>query len=139
VVLLVAALGLLSSACSRSSPTLPPSAHSVTATLRDFRISASATTVRSGIVVFHVHNDAPVTHEFVLVRTDDPATNLPLGIDGLSVDEDAVQSVGEISEVAAGEITTLSVHLTPGHYVVFCNLEGHYLGGMRAGIEVTET
>jgi len=54
----------------------------------------------------------------------------------LSVDEDAVQSVGEISEVAAGENNTLSGHLTPGHYVVFCNLEGHYLGGMRAGIEV---
>jgi uncharacterized cupredoxin-like copper-binding protein len=137
VALLVAALGLLSSACSNSAPTRPPSAHSVKATLRDFRIATSTATVPSGTVVFLVHNDAPVTHEFVLVRTDFPATSLPLGVDGLSVDEDAVQSVEELSEVAAGEITTLSAHLTPGHYVVFCNLEGHYLGGMRAGIEVT--
>jgi uncharacterized cupredoxin-like copper-binding protein len=92
--------------------------------------------VRSGRIVFRVHNDAPVTHEFVLVRTDIPATRLPLAIDGLSVDEDGLESIGELPEVAAGEVTTLSMHLAPGHYVVFCNLEGHYLGGMRAGIEV---
>lgn len=135
-VLLVAALALLSFACSSPATSLPPSAHVVGATLHDFRISASTTTVRSGTVVFQVHNDAPVTHEFVLVRTNLPAARLPIAADGLSVDEDALQSVGELSEVPAGDVTTLSLHLAPGHYVVFCNLEGHYLGGMRAGIEV---
>jgi uncharacterized cupredoxin-like copper-binding protein len=28
--------------------------------------------------------------------------------------------------------------LAPGHYVLFCNLEGHYLGGMNVSLEVRE-
>ena len=31
---------------------------------------------------------------------------------------------------------TLVLHLAPGHYVLYCNLEGHYLGGMYAALTV---
>jgi uncharacterized cupredoxin-like copper-binding protein len=28
------------------------------------------------------------------------------------------------------------LNLTPGRYVMYCNLEGHYLGGMYAALTV---
>ena len=30
----------------------------------------------------------------------------------------------------------LHVRLTPGHYELFCNMSGHYLGGMERELEV---
>jgi hypothetical protein len=63
-------------------------------------------------------------------------TLLPLGADGLSVDEDAIDVVDELEEVQDGSVGALSVSLEPGTYVLFCNLEGHYLAGMYATIEV---
>jgi hypothetical protein len=63
-------------------------------------------------------------------------TLLPIGGDGLSVDEDSVDVVDELEEVLDGDRDSLTVSLEPGTYVLFCNLEGHYLAGMYATIEV---
>jgi uncharacterized cupredoxin-like copper-binding protein len=103
----------------------------------DFAMRASTTTAPAGDVTFHIHNDAPSTHEFVVVRTDDPAGKLPLGLDGLSVNEDQLTRMGELSEVPAGSTQELTLKLPVGRYVFFCNMEGHYLGGMHGVLEVT--
>jgi hypothetical protein len=63
-------------------------------------------------------------------------TLLPLADDGLTVDEDAIHVVDELDEVLDGSQDPLTVSLDPGTYVLFCNLEGHYLAGMYATIEV---
>ena len=105
-------------------------------TLRDFHIDTATPSVTVGDVVLQVHNDAPATHEFVVVRTNLPADRLPLGPDGLTVNEDWLDGVGELNEVPAGTVGTLHLTLAPGRYVFFCNLEGHYLGGMHAVLEV---
>ena len=34
-------------------------------------------------------------------------------------------------------IVTGGGYMPPGHYVVYCNLEGHYLSNMRVGIDVS--
>lgn len=129
-------LGLTAlSACT--SPAAPPRRPPIDVTLRDFRISETTADVGDGDVDLRVHNAAPATHEFVVVRTDLAPDRLPIGTDGLSVDEDRLQAVDEIPELNSGATDTLSVHLAPGHYVFFCNLEGHYLGGMRGAFEVT--
>jgi uncharacterized cupredoxin-like copper-binding protein len=107
-------------------------------TLKDFSITPTQQTVSAGDVVLHVANQAPVTHEFVVVRTDLPADGLPIGPDGLSVNEEWLSAMGELGEVAATDTGTLPVTLPPGRYVFFCNLEGHYLGGMHAVLEVTD-
>jgi uncharacterized cupredoxin-like copper-binding protein len=133
--LLLVAVVLLS-ACSRQSA--PRVSGSVNVTLIDFHMSPATTTVPSGLVAFHIRNDAPATHEFVVVRTDLQPGELPIGADGLSIDEDQLHNVGELSEVQSASTDTLLLHLPPGRYVVFCNLQGHYLGGMHAGIEVTQ-
>ncbi len=107
-------------------------------TLKDFSIHASTPSVKAGPVVFNVYNQGPATHEFVVVRTDLPADRLPIAADGLSVDEDALARVGEISEVNISTSEPLDIGLSSGHYVFFCNLEGHYLGGMRFAFEVSD-
>jgi uncharacterized cupredoxin-like copper-binding protein len=106
--------------------------------VKDFEIEPSLPTVEAGLVTLRVRNQGPTTHEFVLTRSGLPADELPLAADGLSVDEDRVVPLGELAEVEAGATGLLTLPLTPGRYVVFCNLEGHYLTGMSASIEVSE-
>jgi uncharacterized cupredoxin-like copper-binding protein len=106
--------------------------------VKDFKIEPSLPATESGLVKLRVRNAGPATHEFVVVRSDLPPDQLPIAADGLSVDEDRVAPVGELGEVEAGATGTLTLALAPGHYVLFCNLEGHYLTGMSASIEVTD-
>jgi uncharacterized cupredoxin-like copper-binding protein len=107
----------------------------VDVTLQDFRIKAPAH-LHAGDVSFVVHNDGPDEHEFIVVRADKP---LPLRRDGVTADEDAFESrtVGALEPGAPGSTRYLDVHLTPGRYVLICNMSGHYLGGMRTLVDVT--
>jgi uncharacterized cupredoxin-like copper-binding protein len=114
-----------------------PTGPSLDVTVKDFKIEPSVPTIEEGFVTLRVWNKGPATHEFVVVRSDLPADHLPIAADGLSVDEGQVVPVDEIAEVEAGTPGVLTLALTPGRYVLFCNLEGHYLGGMFASIEVT--
>jgi uncharacterized cupredoxin-like copper-binding protein len=132
--LLIAALApVLFTGCTGATPKGTP----VDVTLKDFSITPPTQTIRTGDVLLRASNLAPITHEFIVVRTDLPSNRLPVGPDGLSVNEDRLSSMGEIEEAAPGETGTLSLTLPPGHYVFFCNLEGHYLGGMHAALQVT--
>jgi uncharacterized cupredoxin-like copper-binding protein len=125
---------LTPAACSTAAQ---PKGQVVDITLKDFHIDNATASVTGGDVVMQVHNEAPATHEFVVVRTNLPADGLPLGPDGLSVNEDWLDRVGELNEVPAGTVGTLPLHLAPGRYVFFCNLDGHDLGGMHAVLEVS--
>jgi hypothetical protein len=130
-------LALLCTACT-SSPAVR-SGTSVGVAVRDFQIQLARSTVRAGGVSFDLYNHGPSTHEFVAVQTDLSDANLPVGPDGLSVDENAPQIhvVAEDSELDIGESRVLTVDLPPGHYVLYCNLQGHYLGGMHASLVAT--
>jgi uncharacterized cupredoxin-like copper-binding protein len=130
--LLLAALPLFA-ACTHEAP----HGAGLEVTLKDFQITPSEQTVGAGNVVIRVHNDAPVTHEFVVVRTDLPADELPIGRDGLSVNEEWLDGIDELDAVPEAQTRDLRLDLPPGRYVFFCNLEGHYLGGMHAVLEVT--
>jgi len=125
----------LTAACSNGSSS--PSGTGISVTLKDFHVSASIQQVRAGIVRFRIENRGPSTHEFVVVRTDVPAGGLPLGPDGLRVDEDSplLHHTGELDEVQLGSSGTLVLRLPPGHYALICNLEGHYLGGMHLALD----
>jgi uncharacterized cupredoxin-like copper-binding protein len=132
--LLVAVLApVLLIGCTRETPNGTP----VDVTLKDFSITPATQTIRTGDVLLRASNEAPIIHEFIVVRTDLPPDRLPIGPDGLSVNEDWLSSMGEIEETPPGETGTLPLTLPPGHYVFFCNLEGHYLGGMHAVLQVT--
>ena len=133
----VLAMALAPAACS--SPGASSSGERLPVTVRDFRITLSSSTVPRGPLTFVVHDRGPSTHEFIVARTDLAANALPLRPDGLTIDEDSsqIRMVGEIGDLDIGDTDALSLRLAPGHYVLFCNIEGHYLGGMHAAFEVS--
>ncbi len=102
---------------------------------RDFHIAAPVT-LHAGEVQFTVDNEGPERHEFIVAHVGGSA--LPLRADGLTIDEEALQKdeVGELEPGEPGAVRTLRLKLTPGRYVFFCNMAGHYLGGMRHEVVV---
>jgi uncharacterized cupredoxin-like copper-binding protein len=116
----------------------PNPAGAIQVGLIDFKVNMAVVTAQSGDITFHMRNDGPSTHEINVDRTDLAADQLPLRADGLSVAEDspALTRIGSIEIIEAGDIANLKLNLPPGHYVLYCNLEGHYLGSMHATIDV---
>jgi uncharacterized cupredoxin-like copper-binding protein len=100
---------------------------------RDFKISAPKR-VSAGDVTINVVNRGPDAHELIVIRADH---GLPMRSDGLTVDEEALEhaEAGALEPAEPG-VHHLQVHLTPGRYVLLCNMQGHYLGGMHAVLEV---
>jgi hypothetical protein len=124
------ALGLfLVSGCSLDGS--GPASADVTGrvTERDFHISAPSQ-LPAGRVKLAVTNRGPDAHELIVVReTGGP---LPLRPDGLTVNEERI-SKREAGSLEPSDPTTrdLSLDLKPGRYVMFCNMSGHYMGGMH--------
>jgi uncharacterized cupredoxin-like copper-binding protein len=106
--------------------------------LEDYKVRPDAAVVPAGDVSFHILNQGPTTHELVVVRTDRAPDKLPLQRDGLTVNDKApgVDLVDEIASLDIDDRQTLAARLTPGQYVMYCNFEGHYLGGMHASLTV---
>jgi uncharacterized cupredoxin-like copper-binding protein len=78
-------------------------------------------------------------HEFVVARTDASAASLPLAANGTVDDHNAhagFELIAEREGIDIGAHASLTVHLRPGHYVVYCNMYGHYRAGMHAEVTV---
>jgi uncharacterized cupredoxin-like copper-binding protein len=107
--------------------------------LEDFKVRQDAAVVPAGTVSFRILNHGPTTHQLLVVRTDRPPDELPLQRDGLTVNEDApgMDFLDEAQGLDIDDRKTLVLRLAPGHYVLYCNLEGHYLGGMYAALTVS--
>jgi uncharacterized cupredoxin-like copper-binding protein len=132
-----ASAALLLPGCSSGSESSARAAAAVHVTARDFRITVSPARVEAGDVRLVLRNKGPDTHELIIVRTG--KTRLPLRPDGLTVDEEALDrvTVGTAEGTGPGVVHTLRLHLGPGRYELFCNMAGHYMGGMRAELVVT--
>jgi uncharacterized cupredoxin-like copper-binding protein len=110
----------------------------VDVTERDFQITVAPRTLQAGDVVFRDTNRGPDQHELIVARVRDP--KLPLRSDGLTVNEEGLESdkaiVGVLEPGQPNSVRELHVQLKPGHYVLFCNMSGHFMGGMRADVVV---
>jgi uncharacterized cupredoxin-like copper-binding protein len=134
------------SACSGSTSTTAASptstAGAVTVQLKEFSITPSTTSIPAGKVTFNPENVGGVTHEMVIIRTDDAPDALPTEKDG-TANEDAkgLTGIDEVEDIAPGAPGSLTVDLAPGSYVMICNIldsgNAHYSLGMRAGFTVT--
>ncbi len=128
------------------TPAVSPSASPVapggpvTVTLDQWSITPSATTVPAGPVTFVVSNAGTITHEFVVIRSNTPAADFPIGsFEGEKdrINEDTVgTNVGETGDMVAGGTQSLRLDLRPGHYAFVCNLPGHYGLGMHIDFTV---
>jgi uncharacterized cupredoxin-like copper-binding protein len=108
----------------------------VDVTERDFAIKVSPRTLQAGNVVIRATNRGPDQHELIVARVRDP--KLPLRSDGLTVSEEKLEksTVGVLEPGQPNSVRELRVQLKPGHYVLFCNMSGHFMGGMRADLVV---
>ena len=136
LVLAMLALAVPLALARRQEPT--PSGTPVNVLLEDFKVRMDKAIVSAGAVSFRLVGQGLTTHEFIVVRTDRPPDKLQLQPDGLTVNEEAdgVELVDEADGLDIDDRQTLDLRLAPGHYVMYCNLEGHYLGGMYASLTV---
>jgi len=101
----------------------------------EFFYKPDAVEAKAGQVTIDASNIGSAPHELVLAKTNDAPDQLPTSSDG-SVDEAALDVPGEVEEVEGGAEGTVSLDLQPGKYVMFCNLPGHYSGGMYGSLTV---
>ena len=129
VVALAAALAVISACGGAPESTEQPT---LSVELTDFAVKADPGTVKAGHNVFAIRNRASMMHELVVIRTD-LAPNA-LSIDGGKAKEEG--SVGSVANISAGVSRKLVLELPAGHYVLICNVPGHYQLGMRAALTV---
>jgi uncharacterized cupredoxin-like copper-binding protein len=132
LVLVALALAAPFTVFRQQEPT-PPGTH-VNVLLEDFKVRRDAAVAPAGTVSFRILNQGPTSHELIVVRTDRAPDKLPLQRDGLTVDEEApgIEFLDEAEGLDIDDRQTMVLRVAPGHYVMYCNLEGHYLGGMYA-------
>lgn len=145
-VLGLSALGLAGCSSSDSTPTATTAAPTSAATetpsneatvnvdLKEFTVTLDPASVAAGAVKFEAKNSGLIDHEMVVVKTDLDAKALPV-VDG-KVDVAAVNVVARIDPFAAGETKDTTATLEAGKYVVFCDIPGHYAGGMTTSLTV---
>jgi len=91
-------------------------------------------------------NEGMSVHELVILKTDLNPTTLPrkeakprqgIVTEYLVNEDDArIKTIDEIEEFPAGTSQKKTVVLDPGHYVLFCNIPGHYDKGMYASLQI---
>jgi uncharacterized cupredoxin-like copper-binding protein len=127
---------VLGGACAGAGGSADRPATVIHVSERDFGIHIPAR-IPAGHVRLVVHNRGPDMHELIVVRASDP--DLPLRPDASTIDEDilAPTTLGVLEPGPPGSTRDLDLHLRPGIYQVFCNMAGHYLGGMSATFTVS--
>jgi uncharacterized cupredoxin-like copper-binding protein len=113
------------------TPAAAAPAHASAVTLSEFNVAPKPSEVANGPVTFNVSNAGKVEHEFVVIKTSKPASDLLKGGEA-----DEAGNVGEIGSVKPGQTKALKLKLVTGHYALICNLPGHYAAGQYADLTV---
>jgi uncharacterized cupredoxin-like copper-binding protein len=121
----------------------PDDATQFNVALGEWYLTPDASRVDAGKIYFLVDNQGPEDpHEFVVIKSDEPADLLPV-VDG-KVPEDQVELLNEIEPFAPSSQASMVLELEPGNYVLICNiaeqeegvLESHYGEGMYSALTV---
>ncbi|HSW94816.1 MAG TPA: sulfocyanin-like copper-binding protein [Patescibacteria group bacterium] len=121
-------------ACAAAGPADTSEVPSVYVDISDFKIVTDHPTIAAGHVVVGIRNHASMLHELKVIKTDLAPDQLP--VDGATAKAKEDGKVGELLNITAGASRKLVLELTPGKYVLICNIAGHYQLGMRVGLEV---
>ena len=124
---------LVVSSCAAQPETLPADVQ-LTVTLKDYSVVLSTATVKAGTVKIGVLNSGAMAHQFDLIKTDLAADKLPIDQATAKAKEDGL--VKQVLNLGIGKTAVVTVDLAAGHYVVLCNVAGHYQLGMRADLTV---
>lgn len=106
--------------------------------MNEWSLKPSVAAAPAGEVTFEVTNQGKLPHELIVVKTDLAADALTLEADGARVEETAPgqDDVGEVEDIQPGETKSGTFNLEAGHYVLVCNVPGHYKAGMVASFQV---
>ena len=126
-------LVLIASSCAQAAETVPADVQ-LTVTLKDYTVTLSSPTVKAGTVKIGVQNSGSMAHEFEIIKTDLAADKLP--IDGASSKAKEDGLVKQVQSISVGKVAVVSADLAAGHYVIICNVAGHYQLGMRTDLTV---
>ncbi len=124
-------IGLMTMACSGGGEA------DLSATLRDDGITLSPTSVGPGKLMIEATNDGTLTHEFEVFIVPEGVDANALPLDGDRADDQRLEALDEVEDIAPGTSATLSLDFAPGTYAVICNLPGHYANGMHATFTVS--
>jgi hypothetical protein len=97
--------------------------------VKDFRIVVASDHIPAGETELVVRNQGPDTHELIIVPLR--RSRLPLRLDGLTVDEEALRAIATVEGVSPKGVGRVRLHLAPGRYELFCNMAGHFMAGMH--------
>jgi uncharacterized cupredoxin-like copper-binding protein len=110
-------------------------------------VTAFAATAPAGDVTFVVKNLGTIEHEMVVVKTDSPFDKIPVADSGdppapVTSGADKIDEADNVAETGDPNLqpgdtrTFTATGLTPGHYVLVCNIAKHYGLGMRVAFTV---
>lgn len=100
-------------------------------------IRIDQSTIKAGAVTFDVTNwSRGMIHEMLVVPVDNANASLPYDYAAGRVMEDQIKALGETGEMQPNESKTLDLTLSPGTYLLLCNVAGHYAAGMVVPITV---
>lgn len=111
----------------------------VTVQTREMAIEVSKKSLSAGETEFLVKNVGKVPHEVIFFKTDLPLDQLPTESNGkLKEDDQRLKKLKEVEpeELTNGKVTTVKLKLTPGRYVLVCNIGGHFRAGMKTELMV---
>src|SRR3954451_7596106 len=72
-----------------------PLVHNVDVTLAQFAVSPAVSRAAAGKVTFRVHNAGTITHEFVVLKTDTAASDIPV-VNGRASERDNIGETGDV-------------------------------------------
>jgi uncharacterized cupredoxin-like copper-binding protein len=104
-------------------------AGAVDVALGDMFVKPSSPTAKSGQVTFNVANTGGTMHQFAIGKA-------PLTMAGAEPAPAAALTKGKM--LGAGQKETVSAKLTPGKYVLYCLMSGHYAAGQKIDFTVTK-
>lgn len=104
-------------------------------TLDEYSLAPKPSSSESGDVTFTARNSGTIPHQLLVLRTQRRAERLPTSKGVVTLAGD-IERVGEIPAIEEGDAEPLSLSLTPGSYVLICNIVSHYENGMRAPFSV---
>lgn len=102
--------------------------------LSDYKLVTDHPSVPAGHIVFGIRNHASMLHDMKVIKTDLPEDKLPIDTGTAKATEAGL--VGGVENIPGGASRKLELDLQPGHYVLICNVAGHYQLGMHATLEV---
>ena len=106
-------------------------AHVISVRLGEMYVRPSVTSVPAGKVTLNATNMGMLTHELMIER-------MPIKMQSAGKPvESAAQ--GMIDDMQHGQSGHMTLKLTPGNYMLFCNVPGHYAAGQHTVLTVTRS